>query len=232
MSDSPSKNQINKLGRRLRQGELPTDEDLDLLAEYQASLYPVMKETFIEVRDAFETAFPEQVFDPTIREKQIRSIVTKLRRQPTNMSSIQDLLGFRVVVPRAPDQQRLVDLIPHGEGWRFKDRRAEPSHGYRAVHVIRRMSQGSVELQIRTQLQHEWAELSERLERRFPGVKYGRGAGEASQGLMRLSRSIALVEGFEMHGHPSITGEIERLQSQLLVTLRELADRARFGVYP
>jgi Region found in RelA / SpoT proteins len=228
---APSKNQMNKLGKRLRHGELPTDEDLDLLAEYQSSLYPIVKETLLLVGAAYAAAFPEQVFDPTIREKQIRSIVKKLRREAMNLSSMQDLIGFRVVVPRATDQQLLIDHLPGGDAWRVKDRRLEPSHGYRAVHVIRKTSIGFVELRIRTQLQHEWAELSERLERRFPGVKYGRDVGDANVDLMRLSRSIAMVEWIEMQSHPAVAGEVRRLHHHLLATIKDLRDRARWGAH-
>jgi ppGpp synthetase/RelA/SpoT-type nucleotidyltranferase len=43
------------------------------------------------------------------------------------------------------------------------DRRAKPSHGYRAVHVVVRESGLPVEVQVRTELQHSWTELSESL---------------------------------------------------------------------
>jgi hypothetical protein len=43
------------------------------------------------------------------------------------------------------------------------DRRAEPVNGYRAVHVIVFPESVPIEIQIRTELQHEWAELFEKL---------------------------------------------------------------------
>jgi hypothetical protein len=43
------------------------------------------------------------------------------------------------------------------------DRRATPSHGYRAVHVVVRVDDCLCEIQVRTRGQHVWAEVVERL---------------------------------------------------------------------
>lgn len=43
------------------------------------------------------------------------------------------------------------------------DRRANPVNGYRAVHVVVFPEGVPIEIQIRTELQHEWAKLFERL---------------------------------------------------------------------
>jgi hypothetical protein len=54
------------------------------------------------------------------------------------------------------------------------DRRAETSHGYRAVHVIISLEGVSIEVQVRTLLQHCWADLMERLADRFGRqIRYG-----------------------------------------------------------
>jgi ppGpp synthetase/RelA/SpoT-type nucleotidyltranferase len=49
------------------------------------------------------------------------------------------------------------------------DRRENPMQGYRAVHVVVQVGKIPVEIQIRTALQHEWAEYFEKL-----GDKFGR----------------------------------------------------------
>ena len=46
---------------------------------------------------------------------------------------------------------------------RVLDLRARPSHGYRAIHVAPMIDGYRVEVQVRTNLQHLWAELSETL---------------------------------------------------------------------
>jgi len=56
------------------------------------------------------------------------------------------------------------------------DRRDKPSHGYRAFHLIVKYGDRLVEIQIRTSLQHLWAELSEKLSDKIdPALKYGGG---------------------------------------------------------
>lgn len=79
------------------------------------------------------------------------------------------------------------------------DRRERPTHGYRAVHVIPVVADLPVEIQIRTALQHRWAELSEKLSDLVdPGIKYGRGASELQEALSRSSAMITKIEGLEI----------------------------------
>lgn len=54
------------------------------------------------------------------------------------------------------------------------DRRYQPSYGYRAVHLIVFPASVPVEIQVRTRLQHEWANLFEKLADRIGrGIRYG-----------------------------------------------------------
>jgi ppGpp synthetase/RelA/SpoT-type nucleotidyltranferase len=77
------------------------------------------------------------------------------------------------------------------------DRRAQPSHGYRAVHVV--VSQGGwpVEVQVRTELQNRWALLVERFADRWgQQVKYGEAASRPDDlfaGVMSRQGVIDLV---------------------------------------
>jgi Region found in RelA / SpoT proteins len=94
----------------------------------------------------------------------------KLRRQGNmSLARMGDLAGFRVVEDFTfADQDRLAAEIAR----RFPadprepkliDRRATPSHGYRALHVAVSFDGVSIEIQTRTILQHVWANLMERL---------------------------------------------------------------------
>ena len=75
------------------------------------------------------------------------------------------------------------------------DRRQQPSHGYRAVHVIVHYGGKMVEIQIRTVLQHFWAERSEKFSDVLdPAIKYGGGGENVRRILSRLSSAIAEQE--------------------------------------
>lgn len=78
------------------------------------------------------------------------------------------------------------------------DRRGQPSHGYRAVHVVVTNEGRQIEIQVRTQLQHLWAELSEKLSDKVdPRIKYGGGDDEIRSFLSEASARIVEVERAE-----------------------------------
>ena len=69
--------------------------------------------------------------------KTTASIVDKLNRQHIRLTQIQDIAGVRVLVDSAVDQDQVVERLSNTFGdVAVDDRRANPSHGYRAVHVI------------------------------------------------------------------------------------------------
>ena len=79
------------------------------------------------------------------------------------------------------------------------DRRDRPSHGYRAVHIIVRPNKRPVEIQVRTALQHRWAELSEKAADTFGiDIKYGGGHTAVREVLDRASETVASFERLEM----------------------------------
>lgn len=79
------------------------------------------------------------------------------------------------------------------------DRRISPSHGYRAVHVVVRREGRIVEIQVRTVLQHQWAEVTEKLSDEIdPGLKYGTGDQEFLAQLFQLSAMVRSIEDREL----------------------------------
>lgn len=80
------------------------------------------------------------------------------------------------------------------------DRRDRPSHGYRALHVIVEMNGKSVEVQVRTELQHWWANLSEKFSDLVePAIKYGGGDTQVLEALSVLSNQIGSIEHDEKY---------------------------------
>lgn len=205
--------QLNRLGERLRAGDQPSYHDLELLAAYQSQLEPLFMETRRLVEQAYEDCFPGAAFEATGRAKQYRSVVAKLQRDKIRLSKIQDLMGLRVVTGRVADQSLLLARVCVDSGWKVIDRRGNPSHGYRAVHLIRQNETGAVEVQIRTLLQHQWAEMSEFLARFDPTIKYGGGDADTRRTLDTLSRHLAEIEELELDIDPQEVSNVERLSA-------------------
>ena len=187
-----SKSQINRFGDRLRRGNV-TDEDLRLLDSYRLSFGPACDAVVETIRTHLN-------LEPAVRPAKSRtSIIDKLRREKTRLSQMQDIAGCRVVVTDLPTQDQVVARLQQCfERASVIDRRTKPSHGYRAVHIIAEMSGSSVEIQVRTSLQHWWAELSEKFADLVdPEIKYGRGDEDALDSLAVASEEVIRVEDAE-----------------------------------
>ncbi|MEK6279047.1 MAG: hypothetical protein AABN95_01710 [Acidobacteriota bacterium] len=192
MATEISKTQIDKLGNRLKKGEI-TDSDLRLLDEYRRSI----SEAYEFVVGAIRT---ELALEPTGRPaKSTTSITDKLLRESIRLTQVQDIAGCRLIVSEMVDQDRVVRSIERlFENAIVVDRREHPSHGYRAVHVIVKHSDKLVEIQIRTLLQHVWAELSEKLSDVLdPAIKYGKGDESIVNALFETSVVFARKEAQE-----------------------------------
>jgi len=188
-----SKTQIDRLGDRLKKGNI-TEADLRLLDQYRLSF----GEAYEFVVRAIRT---ELALEPTGRPaKSTTSVSEKLTRESIRLTQVQDIAGCRLVVSEIAEEQRVVEsLAKLFENAVVVDRREKPSHGYRAVHVIAKIGNKPVEIQVRTLLQHVWAELSEKLSDVIdPGIKYGRGDQAVVDLLLELSSHITEEESQEV----------------------------------
>jgi len=88
--------------------------------------------------------------------------------------------------------QSLVGLFPDSV---VVDRRQRPSYGYRAVHIVVSALERLVEVQVRTELQHLWAQASERLSDEVdPMIKYGGGPDLIARRLAEESQLLYALE--------------------------------------
>jgi putative GTP pyrophosphokinase len=111
------------------------------------------------------------------------------------LTQIQDIAGCRILVPDITTQNQLIATLEGMFAVVIVDRRAKPSHGYRAVHVVVQDTEFPVEVQLRTDLQHVWAELSEKLADAFGmDTKYGGGPASIRTTLDSFSEFIADFE--------------------------------------
>src|SRR5262245_46773962 len=156
MAKEVSKTQLDRLGDRLKKGDM-SEDDLRLLDQFRRSF-----------SDAYEavvgTIRKELALEPTGRPaKSTPSIIEKLRRESIRLTQIQDIAGCRLIVSGIVDQDNVIRALTKlFERTTIIDHRQQPSHGYRAVHVVVNHSGKAIEIQIRTTLQHLWAELSEK----------------------------------------------------------------------
>ena len=203
-----SKTQVDRLGERLKRGS-PSDDDLRALDEYRRS--------FGEAYDAVVQAIKVRLkLEATGRPaKSTPSIVAKLARETIRLTQIQDIAGCRVVVSSVEQQDRVLKGICRlFEAATLIDRRKTPSYGYRAVHVVVVLQERAIEVQVRTKLQHLWAQVSEKLSDIVdPELKYGGGPEESKEILSVTSTFVANLEGLE--------GDCARL-SKKIVTLRRM----------
>lgn len=187
-----SNTQIDRLGNRLRLNEI-TDGDLQLLDDYRLSFIPAYEVVVEALRDKLK-------LQPTGRlAKSTTSIVDKLRRESLRLRQMQDICGCRVIVSDIMKQDEAVTCLTKSfPETSVVDRRKTPSHGYRGVHVIVREHGMPVEVQVRTELQHSWAQLSEKLSDVVDAsIKYGGGPELLRSTLLDLSNLLGQMEALE-----------------------------------
>ncbi len=189
MAKEVSKTQVDRLGDRLRKGDI-SEADLRLLDLYRSSFSNAYEIVVGIIRR-------ETALEPTGRPaKSTTSIIEKLRRESSRLTQIQDIAGCRLIVSDIANQELVVQSLTHlFERTAIVDRRQQPSHGYRAVHVVVNYGGKRIEIQVRTSLQHLWAELSEKLSDVIdPAIKYGRGSANTRAALSKLSSLVADIE--------------------------------------
>jgi ppGpp synthetase/RelA/SpoT-type nucleotidyltranferase len=131
--------------------------------------------------------------------KSTTAIVEKLRRESIRLSQMQDIAGLRIIVRGPREQDSAVDRIRAAfERSTIVDRRNQPSHGYRAIHAVVEVNTLPVEVQVRTTLQHRWAELSEKLADVIdPAIKYGGGDSGIRALLAQMTDEVTSIEDAE-----------------------------------
>ena len=168
-SKLPTRSQIDKLGEKLRRAEEPDEALLGQLQAFRAAF-----DAPLRIAQGVVTATVG--VEATSRIKTVNTIVEKLIRAKTRLSSMQDIGGVRVVLDASlREQDAAVDALRAAfEGSSVDDLRERARQGYRAVHVIATVEGSVVEVQVRTRLQDMWAQGMEKLADRVGrGIRYG-----------------------------------------------------------
>ena len=170
---SLSKTKIDKAGIALSKGQ--TDDIIkyiefeDVFDEYRKNHLQPLSETTVELQNILNDYTGDYYIAQRLKRKP--QILRKLRRFSVRLSQLQDIGGFRIIVHRNADVDSLIQFIKERTSgtedysiekitdYREKGR---DDTGYRAVHIIIKRNDYFLELQIRSRIQHYWAEGIER----------------------------------------------------------------------
>lgn len=209
-----SRNQLDKLGDRLAADGGPSDSDLGLLLDVLSAYQAALRE--VQVR------LGHLGYQPTTRVKTTAVLIDKLRREHSRLSSVQDIAGARIVSDcDRTEQDEIVRAVVaiFGDGTRpprVKDRRQEPSSGYRAVHVVVTVQDLPVEIQIRTLGQDQWAQIVEALGDMWGrGIRYGEAPPDPD---LALAHDVPVTRGklWEVVGGLSdLIDQVEQCQAKV-----------------
>ncbi|RYZ91558.1 MAG: hypothetical protein EOP06_06770 [Proteobacteria bacterium] len=191
-----SNSQIDRIGQKLRADEVDADclRSLEVFRTLYVDAYKYVEDTLVNKMGLSITGRP---FKSTV------AIVEKLKRETIRLNQIQDVAGCRVLVPDLATQDHLVEnmmIFLSDAELEIDDKRGSPTNGYRAVHVVAKKHGRPVEIQIRTGVQHAWAEISEKLADSLGhSIKYGAGDEDALRFLQKLSEVTAELEMTRHH---------------------------------
>ena len=168
-----SKTRLDRAGQVLA-GRLAADEyerlELeDLFDEYRKAHLTPLSEMTIELQEWLAKYGSTYYIAQRLKRKP--QILRKLRRFSVRLTQLQDIGGCRIIVTKNSDVDRLllflkecVDKQGDLSIERVTDYRVlgRDDSGYRALHIILSRSSYKLELQVRSRIQHYWAESIER----------------------------------------------------------------------
>jgi putative GTP pyrophosphokinase len=235
-----SKNQVNRAGEILVAPEAFSADDQEwasrVLANWRACHgYPI--NTFQATLRQKLKAIDNQAIVAQ-RLKRAPSIILKLQRfEGMQLARMQDIGGLRAVVDSIPKVRKLETAYRDAKFKHVltssKNYINEPKQdGYRSIHLIFRYVNNnapsynvlSLELQLRTRLQHAWATAVETMGT-FLGqaLKSGQGESEWRGFFAKAGAALALVEetapvpGFENQARENVFAEVAKSERQLRV---------------
>jgi ppGpp synthetase/RelA/SpoT-type nucleotidyltranferase len=238
-----SKTQVNKAGKLIGNGG-GTQSELadarDKVSNFRsAHAYPLFSVTIHVRKNALALNTNAIV---ARRLKRLPTIIDKLKRHPNmNVTTMHDLGGCRVILSSVAEVDALVERL-HGAKraqnviTRSYDYLREPGPqdtGYRGIHLVYEYRAtkpdflgSTVEVQIRTDLQHAWATAVETLDL-FGGtrLKYGTGDEELKRFFLVVSSLMAVEEGLPQPEAASGAPKALRDELRSLETTLGLLDR-------
>jgi len=202
---------MDRLGKRLASAGELSEDDLDLLLDVLTAHQAAAEEV--------QERIGMLGYRATSRTKTTGVLIDKLRREKSSLKSVQDFAGARIVCERGRSEQdevvaALTALFSDGaRPVKVKDRRAEPSSGYRAVHLVVTVQDLPVEIQVRTWRQDQWAQIVESLGDAWGrGIRYGEAPPDPDRPVMPGAPFTRQELWQSVLGLGELIHEVERLQ--------------------
>jgi ppGpp synthetase/RelA/SpoT-type nucleotidyltranferase len=169
----PSKTVIDRAGRVLAGREVSSADDQfeleEVFDQYRKAHLKPLSETTLELQRWLAQYDSKYYIAQRLKRKP--QILRKLTRLSVRLTQLQDIGGCRIIVEMNADVERLfaflkekvrqqsdLVLLPPID---YRERGRDDS-GYRALHLILKRDNVKLELQVRSRIQHYWAENIER----------------------------------------------------------------------
>jgi ppGpp synthetase/RelA/SpoT-type nucleotidyltranferase len=225
-----SKSKIDRSGLALSKNEYRSDEEYieleDIFDDYRKRHLEPLSETTMEIQSWLSG------YDTTYyiaqRLKRKPQIIRKLQRLKVRLSQLQDIGGSRIIVQHNHDIDKLIKYLneqistrKHLKITRTTDYREKgrDDTGYRAVHLLIERDNLSLELQIRSRVQHYWSESIERTSVIYGHyLKEGDGDPIIIEYFKALSNAFYEIEsGRKINPGEKLTLEQKRINSEELI---------------
>jgi ppGpp synthetase/RelA/SpoT-type nucleotidyltranferase len=223
-----SAKQIQKLGKRLRDGRYSPD-DLHALDDYRNEFDDLLLGTSAVLNAHMRSAQIPCVISG--RLKRGKSIIRKLQRPANHAMSLAlmaDLAGIRVIITDLDCQDRVASTLRGSLACERVIDYRETGQPYRAVHVIAHQDGRPIEIQVRTLAQQLWANESESF---GESVKEGGGEHGVRDYLEKLCAACRCLdlrlEVSELDSHAPPLMHTRRPLSVRLPRLRRLFDASQ-----
>lgn len=215
MKEKYSGKQIIKAGEYLLDDKMTEDEQAfteatDILSYWRFSHESALENAFILLQEVSLKHEKDVLFAK--RLKRLVSIVIKLRRfRQMKLKNMQDIGGCRVIVSNEKKLRKIVkDLKKKPEfnsskKYKTKDYIKNPKKdGYRSYHIVGKFPDGnnsskSIEIQLRTKIQHYWATALEIVDI-FAGqaLKSNLGNKDWTGFFINVSKQFAIMENIHL----------------------------------
>ncbi len=165
-----SKSRIDKAGQALAKGKARSEEELveleGVFDDFRKEHLKPLTDLTIELQRWLTDYGAKYYIAQRLKRKP--QIVRKLTRLHVRLSQLQDIGGCRIIVADNRDVDRiqrfLTERLSKTTEIKITDYREKgrDDTGYRALHLLFTRNGLSLELQVRSQIQHYWAESIER----------------------------------------------------------------------